>query len=341
MSKTAFNVAVIHFSFLVILALIAAPAAGGAEEKITIRLTTIQMPGQQMGAACSRLAEKVARTLEDKVDLRVYPSAQLYRSKEEIEALARGEIEMSFVIGSKLEVLDPSFQILKLPFLFPDVDTAYAVLDGPVGDELFGILPGKGLHFLGLVHSGNVVLSNSKRPLLRPEDFQGLRMRSFGRIGKDTLAALGAMAVVTASSETFSALQQGVIDGLATPNAVYLKRKYETVQKYVTDGGMLNFTNSVLLANEASWKRLPEDIRLELERIIAQLIAEMRMEMAEENERIFDRIRKSGNEVYRLTPEQLTTWKKLLKSVYDRHVADIGTDLFERTVKSIELSEGS
>lgn len=156
----------------------------------------------------------------------------------------------------------------------------------------------------------------------------------------DTLAALGATAVVTASSETFSALQQGVIDGLATPNAVYLKRKYETIQKYVTDGGMLNFTNSILLANEGFWNKLPKDVRLELEGISAELIAEMRVEMAEENEKIFDRIEKSGNEVHRLTPEQLAAWEEPLQSVYDRHVADIGTGLFERTVKSIELSEG-
>jgi len=306
-----------------------------AAKKIIIKLTTIQMPKQQMGKACLKLAKIVNSRLGDKVQVAVFPSAQLYRGNEEIEALSRGEIQMSFVIGSKLELLDPSFQAFKLPFLFPDVETGYRVIDGPIGQELFSKLPSKNLQFLGLVNAGNVVLSNSKHPLLMPEDFKGLKMRSFGRMGKDTLAALGAQAVVTASSETFSALQQGVIDGLATPNSVYLKRKYNTIQKYVTDGGMINFTNVVILANYNFWKGLPDDVRTELKQILDKLVIEMREEMKANNEKIFDKIKATGNKVYRLTPEQVAAWKKALQKVYDKYGPEIGIKLIERMEKEI------
>ncbi|MBW1736659.1 MAG: TRAP transporter substrate-binding protein DctP [Deltaproteobacteria bacterium] len=304
-------------------------------KKITIKLTTIQMPKQQMGKACLKFGKTVNSKLGDRVKVKVYPSAQLYRSKEEIEALMRNEIDMSFVIGSKLEVLDPSLQAFKLPFLFPDVKTAYALIDGEIGSKLFAKLPGQGLQFLGLVNAGNVVLSNSKRPLLMPDDFKGLKMRSFGRMGKDTLEALGAQAVVTASSETFSALQQGVIDGLATPNSVYLKRKYETIQKYVTDGGMINFTNIVLLANNDFWKGLPDDLRVEIKKVVDDLISEMRREMDEKNQQIFNKIREAGNEVHTLTPEQVVSWKKALQSVYDKYGPEIGLPLIEKMKKKI------
>jgi len=261
-----------------------------AAKKIQIKFTTIQMPKQQMGKAALKLGKWVNSELGDRVQMKIYTSAQLYRGKEEIEALMRGEIEMSFVIGSRLETIDPTLQCFKLPYLFTNVDVAYKLLDGPLGKELFKKLPPVNLQFLGLVHSGNVLFSNAKRPLKVPEDFKGLKIRSYGRMGKDTAAFLGATAVVTPSSETFSALQTGVIDGVMTPNSVYLKRKYNTIQKYVTDGGLANFTNSALLANLKFWNGLPDDIRSKLKGLIDKLTMEMRAEMKAENKKIFDDI---------------------------------------------------
>jgi len=163
-----------------------------------------------------------------------------------------------------------------------------------------------------------------------PEDFRGLKMRSYGRMGKDTLEALGATAVVTASEETFSALQEGVIDGMSTPNSVYLLRKYNTVQKYVTDGGMLNFTNGYLLTNLKFWNGLPADVRTPLKAIVDRLIADMRREMDEDNVKIDDRIRKSGNELFILTPEQVAAWKKVLQVVYTKYGPEIGEEMIKK-----------
>ena len=306
-----------------------------AADKITIKFTTVQMPKQQMGQAALKLAKIVNSKLGDRVHMKVYPSAQLYRGKEEMEALMRGEIEMSFVIGSRLEPLDPALQCFKLPYLFTDVDVAYKLLDGPMGKELFKKLPPRNLQFLGIVNSGNPVMSNAKRPLLLPKDFEGLKMRSYGRMGKDTIAALGATAVVTASSETFSALQQGVIDGVMTPNSVYLKRKYDTIQKYLTDGGMVNFTNSALLANLKFWNGLADDIRTDLKAMIDDLTVDMRKEMKEQNEKIFDDIRAAGNKVYHLTPEQVAAWKEAMQPLYAKYGPEIGEELIARLKKEV------
>ncbi|MFH1487485.1 MAG: TRAP transporter substrate-binding protein [Pseudomonadota bacterium] len=307
-----------------------------AAKKIQIKFTTIQMPKQQMGKAALNLAKWVKKDLGDRVDMKVFTSAQLYRGKEEIEALMRGEIQMAFVIGSMLEALDPALQCFKLPYLFTDVDTGYKLIDGPLMKELFKKLPEKNLQYLGIVHSGNVLFSNAKRPLKMPEDFKGLKMRSYGRMGKDTAAFLGATAVVTPGSETFSALQTGVIDGIMTPNSVYLKRKYNTIQKYVTDGGLANFTNSVLLANLDFWKGLPEDVRSKLKALTDKLQAEMRKEMKAENKEIYDQIKTAGNEVHFLTKEQVAAWKKALMPLYDKYGPEIGMDLIKKMEQEID-----
>lgn len=306
-----------------------------AAKKISIKFTTIQMPAQQMGKAALKLGKTVNSQLGDKVQMKVFTSAQLYRGKEEIEALMRGEIQMAFVIGSRLETIDPSLQCFKLPYIFENVDVAYKVIDGPFGEKLFKKLPPRNLKFLGLVNAGNVVFSNAKRPLKLPKDFEGLKMRSYGRMGKDTAAGLGATAVVTASSETFSALQTGVIDGVMTPNSVYLKRKYDTIQKYVTDGGLVNFTNTVLLANIKFWNGLPGDVRSRLEGLIDSMTAEMRAEMKEDNKKIFDQIRAAKNEVHHLTEEETAAWKKALQPLYDKYGPEIGQDFIDNLNKEV------
>ena len=306
------------------------PSGAQAAKKITIKLTTVQMPTQQMGKGAQQLAKLVNKELGDKVEIKIYPSAQLYGGKEEVEALMRGEIEMCFPIGSQLENLDPALQVFKLPFIFPDAETAYKVLDSEIGTALMKKLYGMNILSLGMFTSGNVLFSNSKRPLLMPEDFKGLKMRSFGRMGKDTLNGLGATAVVTASEETFSALQQGVIDGVSTPNSVYLRRKYNTIQKYVTDGGTVNFTNGFLLTNVKFWNDLPDDVRKPIKAIVDRVIVDMRKEMDVYNEKINEEIRKTGNEIFVLTPEQRAAWKEALQSVYVKFGPEIGEDLIKK-----------
>jgi len=329
MDKRALRRLVLFLSILLAVPLIFNPPAVLAAKKITIKLTTVQMPAQQMGKGAQQLAKLVGKEMGDKVEIKVYPSAQLYGGKEEVEALMRGEIEMCFPIGSQLENLDPALQVFKLPFIFPDADTAYKVLDSEIGTALMKKLYDMNILSIGMFTSGNVLFSNSKRPLLMPEDFKGLKMRSFGRMGKDTLNALGATAVVTASEETFSALQQGVIDGMSTPNSVYLRRKYNTIQKYVTDGGMVNFTNGFLLTNVKFWNGLPDDVRKPLKAIVDKVIADMRKEMDVYNDKVNDDIRKAGNEVFVLTKEQAAAWREALQSVYVKYGSEIGEDLIK------------
>jgi TRAP-type C4-dicarboxylate transport system substrate-binding protein len=141
---------------------------------IDIKITTVQLKQQQMGDGIDRLAKYMNANLGNKVRVRTYPAAQLYTGQEETQAVMKGELQMAFVIGSALEPIDESQELMKLPFLFPDVETMYKVLDGPLGKKLYAKLDQKGLAVLGVASSGDVVISNSKRPIKSVEDFNGL-----------------------------------------------------------------------------------------------------------------------------------------------------------------------
>jgi C4-dicarboxylate-binding protein DctP len=313
----------------------------GADVKaaaVDIKITTVQLKYQQMGEAIERLAKYIAAdpNLKGKVRVRTYPAAQLYTGQEEIQAVIKGEIQMAFVIGSALEPIDPSLELVKLPFLFPDVEASYRVLEGSVGKKLFSKLNAKGINIPISVSSGDVVISNNRRPIKTVEDFKGLKMRSFGRMGAATLSALGAIGIVTASEETYSALQQGVIEGCTVPNIVFLARKYYDVQKYVTGAGMMNATHAFLVVNKAWWEKLPSDVRTLLGTHMARLEKEMRTEIEVDNKKVFQQIAAKGSQVHMMTPTEAAAFKKALQPVYQEFAPQIGADLVKEAQQEAE-----
>jgi len=303
---------------------------------IDIKITTVQLRQQQMGVGIERLAKYITEKLKDKVRVRTYPAAQLYTGQEEVQAVMKGEVQMAYVIASSMDLVHPSMELWKLPYLFPDIETGYKIMDGPVGKKAFSNVEKKGISIIGSVSSGTVVISNNKRPIRNVEDFKGLKMRSFGPMGATTLRALGAMAVVTASEETYSALQQGVIDGATSPGSVFLVRKYNDVQKYVTNAGMMNATFGFLIVSTTWWNSLPADIRKALSESVDRLSKEQRAEIVVEDESIFDQIKAKGCQVTVLTPAEQAAWKQTLQPVYTEYAPKIGADLVNEAQREVE-----
>ena len=310
-----------------------------AQQPIDIKITTIQLRQQQMGVGVERLAKYMRETLKDKVRVRTYPAAQLYGFMEDIQATIKGEVEMAYLIGSSLEPIDGTQELWKLPFLFPNIDATYKVLDGPLGKKIFARLEQKGLVVLGVVSSGNVLIHNNKHPIKTADDFKGLKMRSFGPMGAATLKTLGAIAVVSVPEEMYTAFQQGMIDGGANPNIVFLARKLYDVQKYVTDAGMLNATLAVLVGNKAWWDKLPPDVRAGLSESIQRLVKEQRAEVEVENGTILKQLTAKGCQVYTLTPAEQAVWKKTLQPVYTEFGPKIGSDLVKEVQQEVATLE--
>jgi C4-dicarboxylate-binding protein DctP len=332
------RVALLNIALCVAVCSVGVPALFAAEQPVDIKITTIQLRQQQMGIGIERLAKYINADpkLKDKVRVRTYPAAQLYTGQEEIQALMKGEIQMSYIIASPLDYVDPPTQLIKLPYLCPDIETTYKIMDGAIGKKLMARLDKKNIALLGIVSSGTVVVSNSKHPVRKVEDFKGLKLRSYGPMGATTIKGLGAMAVVTASEETYSALQQGVIDGAMTPATVFLARKYYDVQKYATNPGPMNATFIYLIANYPWWSKLPNDVRTGLQAAIDRLIKEQRAEIEVEDQKIFEQIAAKGVQVVSLTPTEQAIWKKALQVVYTEFGNEIGTDLIKETQQEVE-----
>lgn len=307
-----------------------------AQHPIDIKITTVQMRHQQMGVGIERIAKYITEKLKDKVRVRIYPAAQLYTGQEEIQAIMKGEIQMAYVLSANMEPVDSSMEVKNLPFLFPDVETMYKFFEGPVGAKIRSNFEKKGITILGTCSSGSAIISNNKRPISKVEDFKGLKIRSPGPMWALWLKLLGAIPVVTASEETYTALQQGVIDGALVPGVVFLARKYYDVQKFVTNTGMMFATLNILITNTDWWKNLPPDIKEGVSESVLRVIKEQRAEIVVEDKKVTDQIKSKGCQVLFLTTEEEREWKRVLQPVYTEYGPKIGMDLIREAQKEIE-----
>jgi C4-dicarboxylate-binding protein DctP len=301
-----------------------------ARTPISVKVSTVQLPTQQMGIGLKMLQENVNKELGDWVDFRAYDSAQLYSAAEELEAVSRGEVQMCFAIGGSMETISQKIQIVKLPWLFPDLKTAYRVLDeGETGKQIFAPVEQAGMTVLCLFSSGSATVANNKRPLKVPADFVGLKMRAPGKMDSLNINSLGANAVVTPSEETYSAIQQGVVDGMSTPSTVFIPRRYYEVQKYVTNSDNMSMQIGYLVGNKQWLEGLPAEFRQGLEKAIDNTINQMRRDVEEEDAKLYAQMASEGCEVHVLTEDEKAQWKKASEAVYVVMEKDLGADLIQ------------
>ncbi|MDR1245602.1 MAG: TRAP transporter substrate-binding protein [Clostridiales Family XIII bacterium] len=297
---------------------------------IEINISTVQTDAQLLGRGANLLKERLESSdIADRINVRVYTGASLYNATEEIDALRNNDLQIGFVNGTNLEAVSPQMGLFKLPYMFSSVESAYRVLDSGIADDVFESIDNfKVLASIGMGHS---VIGNSKRPLKAPEDLEGLKLRAPGSIESSIVEALGSTVVVISSEETYSALQQNVVDGLATPSLVFEQRRYYEVQDYLTDAGMMFFPIAFVIAGEKFWDGLPEDIALEMSEIMAELSAELRQEAVTGAQNTFDLCEQEGVAVYTLTADEQTAWKEATLTVYDMYKDQVGEALIEKT----------
>ena len=227
-----------------------------AQAPVKLSLGHNSPPSSPKGLGASKFAELVAAKSGGKIAVQVAPAEQLGNENSQMGALRVGSQDIgSLGQGAMLSIV-PEVAVLGLPFLYSTMPKAWEALDGPVGQELAKKLEAKNLVFLGWWCNGIRQTTNSKRPITKPEDFQGLKIRTpLDPTTVDTFAAMGASPQQINYGELYMALQQGVVDGQENPLAnIYTAKLYE-VQKYIS------FTNhkyepTGLIMSAIAWKRL-------------------------------------------------------------------------------------
>jgi C4-dicarboxylate-binding protein DctP len=320
--------------------LLALPLGGAqAQAPIVVKFSHVVAPDTPKGKGADKFKELAEKYTNGRVKVEVYPNSQLYKDKEEVEALQLGAVQMLAPSLAKFGPLGAKeFEVFDLPFIIPDKPALRRVTEGQLGKKLFQKLESKGIVGLGYWDNGFKVMSANK-PLREPADFRGLKMRiQSSKVLEAQFRALGSIPQVMAFSEVYQGMQTGVVDGSEnTPSNMYTQKHHE-VQKYLTlsDHGYIGYA---VIANKKFWDGLPADVKPQLEKAMAETNAFANEISQKENDDALAEMKKSGRiEFITLTPQQKTAWKAALDPVYKDMASRVGKDLLDEFVKETKAA---
>ncbi|MEO5350558.1 MAG: TRAP transporter substrate-binding protein [Magnetococcus sp. YQC-3] len=301
-----------------------------AGEPIMIKFSHVVAVDTPKGKAAEKFRDLASSYTQGRVKVEVYPNSQLYKDKEELEALQMGAVQMLAPSLAKFGPLGvKEFEVFDLPYLFTDYDTLHKVTQGPVGLDLLGKLESKGISGLAYWDNGFKQMSANK-PLRMPEDFRGLKMRiQSSKVLDAQMRAMGAMPQTMAFSEVYQALQTGVVDGTENPPSNFYTQKMHEVQKYLTlsQHGYLGYA---VVVNKAFWEGLPADLRQQLNKAMAEATLFANQIARQENEQAVQAVKESGKtEILTLTPEQQRAWQQAMRVVHTQMEERVGKGLIQ------------
>jgi len=321
-----------------VVAVVGALAGSGsalAQSPIVIKFSHVVATDTPKGLASEFFAKRAAELTKGRVKVEVYANSQLYKDKEEVEALQLGAVQMLAPSLAKFGPLGvKEFEVFDLPFIFDDYKDLHKVTQGPIGKQLLDRLDAKGIKGLAFWDNGFKSFS-ANRPIHTPADMKGLKMRiQSSKVLDAQMRALGAIPQVMAFSELYQALQSGVVDGTeGTPSNFWTQKIYE-VQKHMTlsNHGHLAYA---AIVNKKFWDGLPADIRTTLDGCMKDATQYANAIAATENTQALEKIRASGKtNVYTPTAAEILEWKKALMPVHKEMEARVGKDIVAAAYKA-------
>lgn len=186
-------------------------------------------------AMATFFAEELEKRTNGELTVQIFPNGQLGNDQQMIDGARSGIIDLAMVGLNNMTGLMPEAGAFELPFMFPDRETAYKVLDSEVGDSVAAQFDQYGLKALGFPENGFRQMTNNTGPIVEPADVSGLQMRvNASKALNDMFAVLGAAPQQLPVAELYTALETGVVDSQDHPLAVTLSFKFYEVQDYLS-----------------------------------------------------------------------------------------------------------
>jgi len=305
-----------------------------ADEPILIKFAHVVADNTPKGQGALLFKQLAEERLPGRVKVEVYPNSSLFGDGKEMEALLLGDVQMLAPSLAKFEQYAKSVQIFDLPFLFDDMAAVDRFQASPEGRGLLTSMEDKNITGLAYWHNGLKVMSANK-PLRDPADARGLKFRvQASAVLEEQFKAVRANPRKMSFAEVYQGLQTGVVNGTENTWSNYYSQKVHEVQKYMTDSdhGLIDY---MVITNTKFWKGLPDDVRAELETIMAEVSVEVNKQADDLNRTAKEDIAKAGTtEIIELTPQQRAQWREAMRPVWQKFEKEIGAELIQAAEKS-------
>ncbi len=310
-----------------------------AQQPIVIKFSHVVTDDTPKGKGALRFKELAEAKTNGRVKVEIYPNSQLYKDREELEALQLGAVQLLAPSVSKFGPLGVrQFEVYDLPYMFPNQAVLDRVTDGPVGQGLFKLLEPKGI--IGLTYWSNGFKEfSANKPLRKLDDFKGMKIRiQSSKVLEGEIKALGGIPQVLAFSEVYTALQQGVVDGEENTVSNKYTQKMHEVQKHLTmsDHGVVLYA---VIVNKKFWEGLPADIRKRVAEAMTEASRYEREIAQKENDDALEKIKAAKTtEIYYLPAAEKAIWRKAMLPLYEQYEPVVGKDLLQSIEKTVNES---
>jgi tripartite ATP-independent transporter DctP family solute receptor len=222
----------------------------------TIRFGHLNNADHPVSFGVKRFAEIVAAKSGGKMKVQEFPASTLGNEMQQQSALMGGVQEMSAPATTSLAGIVKEYGLIDFPFNVSTPAQADALMDGPLGQALLAKLPEKGLVGLGYWDLGFRNITNSRRPIAKLEDLEGIKLRVIPNpVFLETFKAFKANPLPLAFAELYTALETKAVDGQENPYSVILSNKFFEVQKYLSGTNHVYAAN-IMLVSKRFWDKL-------------------------------------------------------------------------------------
>jgi TRAP-type transport system periplasmic protein len=321
------------------------PASLAAQYKPEFKMSIIPNRETSWGRAAIRFADAIKFRTNGRIQIKNYFEGQLNVGDQtsEFQLLQQGIAD--FAIGSTINWSPQvkELNLFALPFMFPSHRGLDAVEAGEPGKQLFQIMEQKGVVPIAWGENGFRELTNSKRPIRRPEDLHGLNIRVVGvPIFADIVRAFGANPVSINFNAALEAFRQGSVDGQENPLALIIPYRLWAVHRYIT---LWRYTidPTILAVNGKTWTSLSPEDRQSLREVGELMMAVQKKEAREGLENsiiVIDVLEKIYQmEVTHLPPTDVEAFRDKSRSVYEKWADEIGIGLVRSTERIVESAK--
>ncbi len=245
---------------VVTLSFLATPNMVSAQEKTILQVGLGDPIDSEMGAIGTRFKEVVEARSGGRVEVQLFPSGQLGDETEMIQNVRAGNLDIAVVGIANTVPFVKKLGILTMPYIFDDLYDVVRATTGPAHDLLNGYAVNEGgFRILGWTYTDYRYLSNSRKPIRNLNDIRGMKFRvPQSAVLLASYKAWGANPIPLSWAETFTALQQGVVDGQCYGYITFLACRFNEVQKYVTEVHYTYQLQPMILSQRAYKKMSPQ-----------------------------------------------------------------------------------
>ena len=310
---------------LTTMALMLASAALAQAQDIqerTIRFGHLNNTDHPVSMGVKKFAELVAAKSGGKITVKEFPANQLGNEMQQTSALQGGVQEMQAPATTSLVGIVKEFGLVDFPFVVGNFKQADAMLDGPLGKQLTAKLPEKGLVALAFWDLGFRNVTNSKRPITKGEDLEGIKIRVIPNpVFLETFKTFKANPLPLPFAELYNALESRAVDGQENPFSVILSNKFFEVQKFLSVTNHVYAAN-IILVGKRFWDRLSAAEQKILQDSANEARDYQRQASREVAGKAVNELKAKGMTINELTPAEQARMRAAVKPIHDKFSAE-------------------